>query len=105
MNRHTRRALNLLANHIEDNAERLVAWLRAKAERKVRQKPLAFPTPMEEMMDRIFSPIIQQAADRAIREIMSGPEGLSALTGGVKLRIVGEDGAPAVHFTNYEDLK
>ena len=56
-----RRSINMLADALEDVSGRAVTWLRAKAERK-RVKPLAFPTPFEEMMDRITRPMIERMA-------------------------------------------
>lgn len=43
-NRHTRKVLNRLADHIEEVSEWLVSWLRVKAQRELRVKPLAFET-------------------------------------------------------------
>lgn len=77
MNRADRHRLNLLSNAIEGGAERLVTWLRAKAERKPRPKPLAFPTPMEEMMQRIYAPMIDRLAKQAVVDILR--DGVSAV--------------------------
>lgn len=80
MNRRTRRAINLFANMLEEASERLVTWLRAKAERKFRQRPLVFPTSFELMMaDLLRAPIRQQ-----VQQILKMPSILD------EVHIVGE---------------
>lgn len=43
MNRKNRRRVNQLANVVEDASQWLVGWLRSKAARKYRPRPLVFP--------------------------------------------------------------
>lgn len=74
MNRRTRYLLNRLANGIETAAEALVVWLRAKAERKARPRPLCFPSPFEEMMERLTGSYVHHFAERVIRDLLGGPK-------------------------------
>lgn len=73
MGKRTRYACNVLANWIEDAAERAVAWLRLKGERPRRVRPLSFPSPlwvqMMELNDKWLRLMVPIIAKDILRDI------------------------------------
>lgn len=79
MNRKNRRRLNLLANAIEEASESLVGWLRAKAERRERRKPLAFETDSQRMMRLISESAFAAMAPKIMEDLLDPTYGKQAL--------------------------
>lgn len=72
MGKPLRYAANVLANWLEDAAERAVAWLRAKGERPRRPRPLVFPSPLWVQMMDLNDKMIRAMAPQIAANILGG---------------------------------
>lgn len=73
MNRWQRRALHRLANTLEDGSEWLVEWLRKRAERKERVRPLVFPSPAWLAMREVLDGMTRYYAAQVAKDIIENP--------------------------------
>ena len=57
-----------------DRLEGLVEWLRKKAERPVRRRPLRFPTASEILMQDIMETTVRHLAVKTIKSVYETPK-------------------------------
>lgn len=73
MGKRTRRAFNMAAGWLEDASERAVTWLRAKGERPMRQKPLAFETSYQAQMREIMECALRNIGPSVFANLRRSP--------------------------------